>query len=157
MNPLAGTKFYARLGNRFTRPLWTLLPPPRGFAILSVTGRKTGLIRRWSIRAIRSGQRVYAVCMAGERAEWIKNIRRDPHVTIRLKDGTFDGIAAEVTADERQQAMRAYVDTVVLNDYSDYLVYHWSFPTRARILAAHRSWFDDGIPIVIDLSPRAAS
>lgn len=81
-NPFAGSAFYARLGNLFTRPLWNVLPAPKGFGILTTTGRRTGRPRRQSVRALRRGDHVFVVCMMGERAHWMHNIRADPQATI---------------------------------------------------------------------------
>ena len=95
-NPLAGSIFYARLGNAFTRPLWSLLGPPKGFAILTTTGRKTGKPRRQSVRAIRESDRIVVVAMMGERAQWLKNVRSNPKVTVRLWGETITGLAHAV-------------------------------------------------------------
>ena len=151
-NPFAGTKFYAKLGNRFTRPLWSRLRPPQGFGVITTVGAKTGTPRPWSVRAIRRGSRVYVVCMLGEKAAWLKNVRANPRVALRLRDGSFQGIARELAdGRERDEAIDVYVGTVVPNDWMDYLVYHWRIPTRSRIADAHRRWFDDGVPLVVEL------
>ena len=156
-NPLAGSRFYARLGNAFTRPVWSILPPPLGFGILTTIGRKTGKLRRQSVRAIRQGDRIVVVAMMGERAQWLRNIRTNPHVTLRLKDKTAPGLAHEVLSDtERKWAADAYIGTTVPNDYLDYAVYEWGFPTRRKIQAAHRSWFEEGVPVIIEAQSTTA-
>jgi len=153
-NPFAGTRFYARLGNLVTRPLWSRLPAPPGFGILTTTGRRSGLPRPQSVRAIRDGDRVVVVCMMGERADWLENIRANPQVTIRLGDQTVRGVAREVVdAGERQRAAELYIGTTQASDYLDYAVYHWGFPTRRKIERAHRRWFEEGIAVVIRLEP----
>ncbi len=150
-NPMAGSRFYARLGNVFTRPTWTLLGPPRGFAVITTTGRRSGKARRQSVRAIRDGDRVVVVAMMGERAQWLKNVRADPRVTIRLPGGTFEGLAHEATdGDERRWAEEVYVQTIVPNDYVDYPAYEWGFPSRRKIIGAHEKWIREGIPVVIE-------
>lgn len=155
-NPLAGSLFYARLGNLFTRPLWSTLPAPPGFGILTTIGRKTGRARRQSVRAIRDGDRVIVVCMMGERAAWLKNIRANPQVTIRLGSHTFRGTAREVLEPaDKQRAADVYLGTTNPSDYVDYAVYHWGFPTHAKIERAHRKWFAEGIPVSINLEREA--
>ncbi len=155
-NPLAGSRFYARLGNVFTRPTWSLLRPPEGFGVLTTIGRKSGKPRRQSVRAIREGQRVVIVAMMGERAHWLRNVRSHPHVTVKLRDGIMEGIAHEVTDDaERQWAAKMYVETTVPNDYLDYVVYEWGIPTRRKITEAHARWFEDGVPVTVDISDPA--
>jgi len=150
-NPLAGSRFYARLGNFFTRPAWTWLSPPKGFGVLTTIGRKSGRTRRQSIRAIREGQRIVVVAMMGERAQWLKNTRSDPRVTIKLSDGTLEGIARGVVDDrEREWAAAIYADTVVANDRFDYVAYEWRFPTKRKIIEAHKRWFEEGVPVIIE-------
>ncbi|MBI3767837.1 MAG: nitroreductase family deazaflavin-dependent oxidoreductase [Deltaproteobacteria bacterium] len=151
-NPLAGTKFYARVGNLITRPLWSILPAPAGFGILTTVGRRSGKARRQSVRAIRDGDQVFVVCMMGDRANWLRNIRACPEVTIRLGDRSLRGTARDIVdVAERQRAAEVYVGTTNASDYLDYAVYHWSVPTYRRVERAHRRWFDEGIPVVIEL------
>ena len=151
-NPWAGSRTYAKLGNMLTRPLWSVLPAPLGFGILTTVGCRSGKLRPQSVRAIRQGDAVYVVAMMGERAAWLKNVRTNPRVTVRLGRGTLDGSAREITDSvERRRAIDAYVGTVVFADYVDYLVYHWDFPTRSKIVRAHRQYFEDGIPLIIQL------
>jgi deazaflavin-dependent oxidoreductase (nitroreductase family) len=154
-NPFAGSAFYARLGNVFTRPLWSTLPAPPGFGILTTVGRRTGKPRKQSVRAIRRGDVVFVVCMMGERTQWLNNIRANPAVTIRLRDETLHGNARPIVdAEERRRAAEAYVATTGWSDYTDYVAYHWGVPTRAKIERAHRRWFEEGIPVVIELDHR---
>ena len=152
-NPLAGSRFYARLGNLFTRPIWLLLRPPEGFAVLTTTGRRSGAPRRQSVRAIRHGDRIVVVAMMGERAQWLKNVRANPNVTLRLHDGTVHGVAHHATVGaETEWAADTYISTIATNDYLDYAVYCWGVPTRRKIKAAHERWFASGVPVIIDVS-----
>ena len=152
-NPLAGSRFYARLGNVFTRPMWRLLRPPEGFAVLTTTGRKSGAPRSQSVRAIRHGDRIVVVAMMGEKAQWLKNVRANPNVTLRLHAGTFKGVAHQATVGaETEWASETYVGTIVPNDYLDYAAYFWGVPTRRKIKAAHEKWFASGLPVIIDVS-----
>ena len=150
-NPLAGSRFYARLANVFSRPVWSILPPPLGFGILTTTGRKTGKLRRQSVRAIRQEDRIVVVAMMGERAQWLNNLRSDPRVMIRLHGGTITGIARE-TADEAEMEWAAgvYIGTTVPYDWLDYVSYHWWFPTRHKLEEARRRWFEEGVPVIIE-------
>jgi deazaflavin-dependent oxidoreductase (nitroreductase family) len=132
--------------------MWRLLGPPEGFAVLTTTGRKSGEPRSQSVRAIRKDRRVALVAMMGERAQWLKNIRANPRVSIKLKAGVRQGLAHQVTdSAEREWARNAYVDTHVRNDTFDYAVYEWGLPTRRNVEEAHRKWFDAGIPVIIEL------
>jgi len=154
-NPFAGSRFYARMGNVFMRPMWSMLRPPVGFAILTTRGRKSGQPRRQCVRAIRQDNRVVIVAMMGERAQWLRNARAGPEVKLKLHDGTYVGTAHEVTERaEREWAERLYVETIVRNDYFDYAAYEWGLPSRRNIVKGHRRWFNEGIPIVVDTGSR---
>jgi deazaflavin-dependent oxidoreductase (nitroreductase family) len=75
---------------------WFTLLPPRGFGVLTTTGRKSGKKRRKCIRAIRRGERVYVVSIGGARAAWLKNLQADPAVSLRIRGGRFKGRAREL-------------------------------------------------------------
>jgi len=151
-NPLAGSKFYARLGNLVTRPLWSILPAPPGFGIITTVGRRSGKPRPKSVRAIRQGDVVYLIAMMGERAAWVRNVRAHPEVSLRLGREILKGSVREITdPSERARAMHAYTTTVVPADYVDYAAYHWGLPTRSKIVRAHQQWFEEGIPLVVHI------
>lgn len=151
-NPWGLSRTWAKLSNMLTRPLWSILPAPRGFGILTTIGRRSGKPRPQSVRAIREGDAVYVVAMMGERAAWLKNVRANPRVTVRLGRETLDGSAREITdSGERRRATDIYVGTVVFGDYPDYFVYQWGLPTRSKIVRALQQWFEDGIPVIIQL------
>ena len=151
-NPWAGSKFYAKLGNLCTRPVWSILPAPRGFGIITTVGRRSGKPRRQSVRAIRQGDDAYLVAMMGNKAAWLKNVRAHPEVTLRLGRGISKGTVREIAdPSERERAMHAYTTTVVPADYVDFLAYHWGLPTRSKIIRAHQQWFEEGIPLVVHI------
>lgn len=90
--------------------------------------------------------------MMGERAQWLQNVRANPRVTLKLHDGTHQGVAHEAAeASDKEQANEIYVGSTVSHDYLDYAVYEWGFPTRNNVRKAHKEWFDAGIPVIIDL------
>ncbi len=151
-NPFAGSRGYARLSNIFMRPLFNLLPVPQGFVLLTVTGRRSGRRRQRPVRAVRSGDTLYAVAMLGERSDWLRNVRRDPRVEAKLGRRRYSGLAREVgDRAEREAALELYVREVFPADYGDYAAYHWGFPTRRKIEEAHRRWAAEGVMVAIDL------
>src|SRR3954453_6033931 len=87
---------------------WFQTLPPRGFGVLTTRGRKTGQPRQTCVRAARDGQTVYLAAIAGERAGWLRNIRADPRVTLRIRGGTFEGVARDVSESERQRGEDVY-------------------------------------------------
>ena len=83
---------------------------------------------------------------------WVWNIRSNPKVTLRIRGGTFAGIAREL-ADQAElaEARAAFCETVNLMDYGECTLHLRGLPTRAKIEELHRDWFDTGVPLVVDL------
>jgi deazaflavin-dependent oxidoreductase (nitroreductase family) len=151
-NPFLRSAAGGRALSALQLPFFALRPPP-GFGVLTMTGRKTGKTRRKCVRAIRRGNKAYLVSIGGARAAWLKNIRANPNVRLRVKDGAFVGVAREPreTA-EAQQAMEAYCETVNQFDYFECAIWRKGRPTRSKVKELHRTWFDHGTPLVIELA-----
>ena len=150
-NPFAGSRGYARLSNLFMQPLYRLLPVPRGFALLTVIGRRSGRRLRRPVRAIRSDNTLYAVAMLGERSDWLRNVRKEPRVEVKVGGRRSGGVAREIDdPGELGKALEVYLQTFPA-DYMDYAGYHWGLPTRRKIEEAHGKWAHDGIMVAIDL------
>jgi deazaflavin-dependent oxidoreductase (nitroreductase family) len=142
----------------------TLLLPPPGYGVITTTGRKTGKARRKCIRVVRRGDRAYAVQLRPPElamtrptavAAWVWNIRANPNVKLRIRGGTFAGVARELTdAEELAEAREALCETVTLVDYAECRLHLRGLPTRSKIQDLHRYWFDTGIPIAIELGMR---
>jgi len=139
-----------------------LLRPPSGFGVISTTGRKSAKTRRKCVRAIRSGTTVHLVqlrppALALTRpdavAGWVWNIRANPNVTLRIRGGTFSGVARELSdPEELVSARETFCETVNLFDYGECDMHLRGLPTRAKIKDLHRYWFDTGVPLVVELS-----
>ncbi|WP_084654220.1 nitroreductase/quinone reductase family protein [Nocardia altamirensis] len=139
-----------------------LVKTPKGYGILTTTGRKTGKPRPKCVRVIRRGDRAYLVQLLpphvamqrpGARTGWLLNILANPNIRIRLSDGTFDGVAREIThSTELVIARTILCETVVPLDYGECAIHRRGRPTRAKIQHLHRYWFDTGHPIVIELA-----
>ncbi len=153
-NPLTTTRIGARILNVLQVPLFKLLPP-RGYAVLTTTGRKTGKTRRNCVRAIRDGDKVYLVSLPGRYGGWFRNIQAQPQVTLRMRGGTFDGVAREITdRDEYETARTIYCGTVTPFDRGTYLVHRPNRPTPERIREMLERWFSVCTPLVVELSGR---
>jgi deazaflavin-dependent oxidoreductase (nitroreductase family) len=137
------------------------LRPPSGYGVITTTGRRTGKARRKCVRVIRRGSKAYIVQLrppklAAERpsatAAWVWNIRANPSVRLRIRGGTFAGVARELTEPaELEPAREALCETVNLFDYGECDLHLRGLPTRAKIKELHRYWFDTGIPLVVEL------
>jgi deazaflavin-dependent oxidoreductase (nitroreductase family) len=143
-SPTGGRVLSALMLPRFM--LW----PPAGFGVLTTTGRKTGKTRRKCVRAIRRGNKAYLVSIRP--TAWLKNVRANPDVRLRVRGGTFTGVAREPSEPgEREQARAAYCETVNRFDYAECAMWRKGRPTRAKIEQLHRTWFDEGTALVVDL------
>jgi len=60
---------------------------------LTTTGRGTGLPRQIETWFVVCGERFYLFAERGETAEWVKNIRRDSKVTVRIGEWQIDAMA----------------------------------------------------------------
>jgi deazaflavin-dependent oxidoreductase (nitroreductase family) len=138
-----------------------LVRPPSGFGVITTTGRKTGKARRKCIRVTRRGNMAYIVQLRPPElamtrpsavSAWVWNIRSNPNVTLRIRGGTFAGVARELKEPAELAAAReAFCETVNLFDYGECDVHLRGLPSRAKIKELHRYWFDTGIPLVVDL------
>jgi deazaflavin-dependent oxidoreductase (nitroreductase family) len=147
-NPFLRSARGGRLLSALQEPWFTLLPP-RGFGVLTTTGRRTGKDRRKCVRAIRRGNRAYIVSI--RRSAWLRNVQADPTVRLRIRGGTFAGVAREVSEAEAGAARDAYCGTVNSFDYAECTMWRKGRPTRSKIIALHRDWFAHGTPLVVEL------
>jgi deazaflavin-dependent oxidoreductase (nitroreductase family) len=151
-NPFVRSLQGGRILSALELPFFTILPPA-GFGVITTTGRRTGKLRRKCIRAIRRGDRAYIVAIGGAEAAWLKNVRANPSVRMRIRGGTFSGVARELSdPKETQEAIGAYCGTVNLSDYAECAVHRRGRPTHAKIKELHRAWFEGGVPLVVELA-----
>jgi deazaflavin-dependent oxidoreductase (nitroreductase family) len=135
--------------------------PGPGYGVITTTGRKTGKARRKCIRVIRGGNKAYIVSLRPPEvamvrpsvvAAWVWNIRSNPNVKLRIRGGTFAGLARELTDPvELAEARTAFCEKVNLMDYGEGALHLRGLPTHTKIQELHRYWFDTGIPLVVDL------
>ncbi len=155
-NPFMRSRTGGRVLSALMLPYFTVFTPS-GFGVLTTTGRKTGKTRRKCVHVIRRGDDAYIVMIrpkltAGP-AAWLLNIRADPRVRLRLRGGTYSGVVRELTeGPERERVRRAYCETVTPFDHVECTFHRPGVPTRSKVIELHRSWFDTGIPLVVELS-----
>lgn len=137
--------------------------PPRGFGVLTTTGRRTGKTRRKCIHAILRGERAFMVMIrprldaieTGRVSAWVLNIRANPEVRLRMRGGTRTGAARELhDPTEIVEAADIYCTTINPFDYVECVFHRGGLPTKAKIEDLHRSWFANGIALVVDLDSR---
>lgn len=130
---------------------WFSVRAPHGFGVLTVIGRRTGKRRHMCVRAIESEGKIYLIALAGERSAWLKNIRADPHVRLRLKGKRITGRARPLNDGvEFERARAAYCERLNRFDYIECLIHRRGAPSVTRIADLHRGWFAEGTPVVIE-------
>ena len=152
-NPLTTKPAGGRILSALQQPFFTLWPP-RGFGVLTTTGRKTGKKRRKCVRAIRDGDKVYLVSLRGRYGAWFRNTQAYPNVRLRIRGGSFDGAARAITDPAEYEAAKvAYCGTVNWFDRLEYRAHRRGRSTPERVRDLHTHWFTVGTPVVVDLSP----
>ena len=148
------TKRGARFLNRQTA--WFRLYAPKGFGLLTVSGRRSGEPHRYSVRAIVQHRRAVVVSIGGVGTSWFQNITSEPRVRLRIGHRTCSGVARVVRdAEERLEVQRVYVDPVNWFDFVSSFVNQRGIPSATRIRALHTKWFDEGVPLIIELDGSA--
>jgi deazaflavin-dependent oxidoreductase (nitroreductase family) len=149
-NPFTSTPTGGRILSAAQMPWFTLLPP-RGFGVLTTIGRKSGKKRRTCVRVVRVKNTAYLTSIRGSEAGWLRNLRANPTVWLRVRGGTFEGTARELRAGEVEVARGSYCEALNPLDRIEYLLHMPGRPTRERIKALHEHWFMTGAPLAIDL------
>src|SRR5437763_14503374 len=118
----------ARGGARLSAAMlpFAMIRSPAGYGVLTTIGRKTARARRKVIRVIRKGNKAYLVQLRPPEiartdpsavAAWVRNIRANPNVRLRIRGRTFRGVARELKEPgELAPAREAICETVHLTD-----------------------------------------
>jgi deazaflavin-dependent oxidoreductase (nitroreductase family) len=73
---------------------------------LQTTGRRTGRPRTIEIWFATDGERIYVLAGGRERAHWVRNLRVDPQVRVRIGGRTFAGRARVIEGEAREALSR---------------------------------------------------
>ena len=105
------------------------------FLYLTTTGRKTGLPREIEIWFVEREGTYYILAEHFRRAQWVKNIERDPRVRVRLNGrGSAQREATARVLDPKRDRER------------------W---VRAQELAREKYGWGEGLPVEITITERA--
>jgi deazaflavin-dependent oxidoreductase (nitroreductase family) len=95
---------------------------PPGYALLETIGRKTGKARRTPVCDARVGDRLWIVAEHGMKAGYVRNIRQNPRVRLKLHEGFrarwYTGTAHVLSDDdprERQRWLAGQVTSSIAN------------------------------------------
>jgi len=149
-NPFIKTPSGGRALSALQLPFF-VVHPPSGFGVLTTTGRRSGKKRRKCVRAIRRGDRVYLVAIKG-RTAWLKNLEAHPEVRLRIRGGRFTGVGRRIASEERDEASKAYCETLNPFDYLEFMLWRSGRPSRSKVAELHRAFFQQGTPLVIELA-----
>jgi deazaflavin-dependent oxidoreductase (nitroreductase family) len=107
------------------------------FCYLTTTGRISGRpheIEIW-FSLVPESQTLYMLSGGRDRSDWVRNILRDPGVTVRIAGEKFSGLAREARDQEEDElARRLLVE---------------KYESRPGSLA---NWRRTALPVVVDLS-----
>jgi deazaflavin-dependent oxidoreductase (nitroreductase family) len=76
--------------NPIVKPVAGILP---GWALIETTGRRSGVKRRTPVGGTLEGDTFWVVAEHGKRADYVRNIEKDPRVRVRLRRRWRDGVA----------------------------------------------------------------
>ena len=76
------------------------------FCYVTTTGRRTGNPHEIEIWFALAGSSFYLLAGGGERADWVRNLRAHPDVTMRVRDATFPARARFDYEDDEELAAR---------------------------------------------------
>ncbi|MGW4430640.1 nitroreductase family deazaflavin-dependent oxidoreductase [Streptomyces tendae] len=90
----------------FQRRLNAVVRRLPGQTLLETTGRVSGLPRRTPVGGRREGDSFWLVSEFGERSQYIRNIRADPRVRVRLRGRWYAGTAHLLPDDDPLARLR---------------------------------------------------
>lgn len=82
------------------------------YCYLTTTGRKTGRPHEIEIwySLVPETSTLYMLSGGGDRSDWVKNLRQNPEVAVRISDETLPGRAREPEGEEDALARRLLVE-----------------------------------------------
>ncbi|MFG3250638.1 nitroreductase family deazaflavin-dependent oxidoreductase [Streptomyces sp. NPDC048187] len=90
----------------FQRRLNAVVRRLPGQTLLETTGRVSGLPRRTPVGGRRTGDSFWLVSEFGERSQYVRNIRADPRVRVRLQGRWYPGTAHLLPDDDPLARLR---------------------------------------------------
>jgi deazaflavin-dependent oxidoreductase (nitroreductase family) len=112
------------------------------YCYLTTTGRKSGEPREIEIWFGLHGASLYLMSGGRDRSHWVRNMREDPAVTVRVGDLTLAGRSREVVAESEEDAL---VREMLVAKYN---------PGYERDLT---DWGRTSLPIAIEFAGAAGS
>ena len=95
-----------RGSNRLIRLALRAGVAPRAFALLETTGRRTGLARHTPVGNGLAGDTFWLVAAHGNQADYVRNLRADPRVRVKVGGSWRTGAAALLPDDDARARSR---------------------------------------------------
>ncbi len=111
------------------------------FCYLTTTGRRSGQPHTIEIWFALEGHSLYLLSGGRDQSDWVKNLQRQPHVQVKIRERVFSGQARVVTEPEEDALARK-------------LVYDKYTPRDSDDLS---DWARTSLPIAIDLAESNAA
>ena len=108
--------------------------PNQDYCYLTTTGRVSGAAREIEIWFGLEAGTLYMLSGGGERSDWVRNLMREPAVTVRIGDVTLPGRARVVTDPGEDGAARR----LLYDKYS------------ARYAGDLENWRRTALPVAVD-------
>ena len=109
------------------------------YCYLTTIGRKSGRPREIEIWFGLEGDTLYLLSGGRDRSDWVRNLRNEPRVSVRIADTVIEGRARIVVEPEEDRRARA----LLVNKYA------------ARYGGDLTSWRAEALPVAVDLSAGA--
>jgi deazaflavin-dependent oxidoreductase (nitroreductase family) len=106
------------------------------YCYLTTVGRRSGQPREIEIWFGLDGDTLYMLSGGRDRSDWVKNLKAEPDVSVRIADQLLDGRARIVVEPEEDEKARA----LLVDKYS---------PRYSGDLS---SWRADALPVAVDLA-----
>ncbi len=106
------------------------------YCYFTTSGRRTGNPHTIEIWFGLEGSTLYLLAGSGENADWVKNLRRDPEVQLRLDGVTYSATARVVTDRAEDELARAMLVAKYQPGYDGDLT----------------NWGQTAVPVAIDLA-----
>lgn len=78
------------------------------YCYLTTKGRKTGNPHKIEIWFGMDGNSLYLLSGGRDKSDWVKNLLKDPHVTVRIAKYTFTAVA-RLVSEEKEEATARYM------------------------------------------------
>jgi deazaflavin-dependent oxidoreductase (nitroreductase family) len=111
------------------------------YCYLTTIGRRTGRPHEIEIWFALAGDRLYMLAGGRDRADWVRNLRRNPEVSVRLGATTYLGRASIVTDAQQDALARRLLVEKYQGGYSGSLT----------------SWGRTALPVAVHLQPETPS